>query len=64
MSIVVNPDAQGSGIGQILFHAFMEEASCRGLSMINLTTDRCDNDRVENLVSPSSERLRCLGVER
>jgi ribosomal protein S18 acetylase RimI-like enzyme len=46
MSIAVNPDAQGSGVGQILLHAFMKEASCRGLSMINLTTDRCENDRV------------------
>ncbi len=44
MSIAVLPEKQGQGIGQALVRAFLAEAAQRGLSRVNLTTDKADND--------------------
>lgn len=44
MSIAVLPERQGQGIGQALVRAFLTEAARRGLSKVNLTTDKVDND--------------------
>lgn len=46
MSIAVLPEKQGRGIGQALVQAFLAEAIRRGLSKVNLTTDKVDNDAV------------------
>ena len=46
MSIAVSPDSQGRGIGQSLVKAFLEEAAKRGLKYVNLTTDKNNNDSV------------------
>ncbi|MGB0383216.1 MAG: GNAT family N-acetyltransferase [Ardenticatenaceae bacterium] len=48
MSIAVLPDAQGKGIGQALVQKFLQEAKQRGLTQVNLTTDRLDNDAVNS----------------
>lgn len=44
MSIAVAPEAQGQGVGQALVHAFLREATRRGLAQVNLTTDRLNNE--------------------
>lgn len=44
MSIAVDPNAQGQGIGKALVRAFLREAKKRGLQTVNLTTDAVNND--------------------
>lgn len=44
MSIAVLPECQGSGIGQLLVRAFLDEAKRRGLRQVDLTTDRDNNE--------------------
>ena len=44
MSIAVLPECQGSGIGQTLVSAFLDEAVRRGLRQVDLTTDRDHNE--------------------
>jgi ribosomal protein S18 acetylase RimI-like enzyme len=44
MSIAVSPEVQGTGFGQVLVKAFLEEASRRGLKNVDLTTDKLTND--------------------
>ena len=44
MSIAVLPACQGSGIGQLLVSAFLDEAVRRGLQQVDLTTDRDNNE--------------------
>jgi ribosomal protein S18 acetylase RimI-like enzyme len=46
MSIAVDPEFQGQGIGKLLIDAFLNEAKNRGVSQVNLTTDKVDNDAV------------------
>jgi ribosomal protein S18 acetylase RimI-like enzyme len=46
MSLAVHPAAQSRGIGQSLVTAFLQEAVRRGLTHVDLTTDRIDNDAV------------------
>jgi ribosomal protein S18 acetylase RimI-like enzyme len=46
MSIAVSPDAQGRGLGQALVRAFLEAAASRGVKYVDLTTDKNDNDSV------------------
>jgi len=46
MSIAVSPNSQGRGIGQSLVKAFLEEAAQRGLKYVDLTTDKNNNDAV------------------
>ncbi len=45
-SIGVLPELQGTGAGKKLVHAFLEEARKRGCSKVFLTTDRDDNESV------------------
>jgi ribosomal protein S18 acetylase RimI-like enzyme len=44
MSIAVLPERQGRGIGHVLVRQFLAEARHRGLTTVNLTTDRLDNE--------------------
>jgi ribosomal protein S18 acetylase RimI-like enzyme len=44
MSIAVAPQTQGMGIGKQLVQAFLDEAALRGLTDVNLTTDRRNNE--------------------
>jgi len=44
MSIAVDPDFQGQGIGKLLVKAFLDEAHARGSQHVNLTTDAVNND--------------------
>jgi ribosomal protein S18 acetylase RimI-like enzyme len=46
MSIAVSPEAQGRGLGQVLVKAFLEGAIDRKLKHVDLTTDRNNNDSV------------------
>jgi len=46
MSLAVDPQMQGKGIGQKLVKAFQDEALRRGVRHVNLTTDRLNNDSV------------------
>lgn len=46
MSIAVAPEMQGRGLGQALVKAFLEEAADRGLKYVDLTTDKNNNDFV------------------
>jgi ribosomal protein S18 acetylase RimI-like enzyme len=46
MSIAVSPDSQGHGLGQALVRAFLGEAVGRGLKYVDLTTDKNNNDSV------------------
>lgn len=46
MSIAVSPHNQGEGIGKKLVEAFLAEANNRSLSCVNLTTDKLNNDSV------------------
>lgn len=46
MSIAVDPGIQGKGIGKALVTAFLDEARRVGLSHVNLTTDKLNNDSV------------------
>jgi GNAT superfamily N-acetyltransferase len=46
MSIAVDPEFQGQGIGKLLIDAFLNEAKNRGVSQVNLTTDKVYNDAV------------------
>jgi len=46
MSVAVAPDAQSRGLGQALVKAFLEEAAERGLKHVDLTTDKNNNDSV------------------
>lgn len=46
MSIGVLPEEQGQGIAHELVRKFLSEARRRGLSEVNLTTDRLDNEEV------------------
>ena len=45
LSIAVDPDCQGGGIGSKLVIAFLEEAKELGLDAINLTTDAVNNEK-------------------
>jgi GNAT superfamily N-acetyltransferase len=45
-SIGVLPSLQGTGAGKKLVAAFLDEARCRGCGRVFLTTDRDDNDAV------------------
>jgi ribosomal protein S18 acetylase RimI-like enzyme len=47
-SIGVLPELQGTGAGKQLVQAFLQEASNRGCKRVFLTTDRDDNDAVNN----------------
>lgn len=44
MSLAVSPDAHRGGVGRMLNHAFLAEASRRGATRVFLTTDRIGND--------------------
>jgi len=44
MSVAVDPDCQGQGIGKLLVKAFLDEARSRGSQYVNLTTDAVEND--------------------
>jgi ribosomal protein S18 acetylase RimI-like enzyme len=46
MSVAVAPEAQGQRMGQVLVKAFLEEAVRRGLKHVDLTTDKNNNDSV------------------
>ncbi len=46
MSIAVDPDAQGRGVGYALVNTFLAEAARRGLKHVDLTTDGINNDAV------------------
>ena len=46
MSIAVDPECQGQGIGKLLVNNFLEEAKVRGAQHVNLFTDALDNDAV------------------
>ena len=43
MSIAVDPQQQGKGIGKLLVSEFLELASQRGARQVDLTTDKVDN---------------------
>jgi ribosomal protein S18 acetylase RimI-like enzyme len=43
LSIAIKPFCQGRGIGKALIDAFLAEMKKRGVSVVNLTTDRDDN---------------------
>lgn len=45
MSIGVDPTTQGTGAGKALVLAFFEEARARGATVVDLTTDKVDNER-------------------
>jgi len=57
MSIAVTPSAQGRGVGGQLLQAFLEEAKGRGLAEVNLTTDRLDNEEVNQFYQRHGFRL-------
>jgi len=44
MSIAVDPDCQGQGVGKLLVSAFLDEVKARGSQYVNLTTDAADNE--------------------
>jgi ribosomal protein S18 acetylase RimI-like enzyme len=44
MSIAVDPNCQGYGVGRLLTHSFLKEAGRRGCEYVNLTTDAVNND--------------------
>lgn len=46
MSVAVSPEVQSRGLGQALVKAFLEEATNRGLMHVDLTTDKNNNDSV------------------
>jgi ribosomal protein S18 acetylase RimI-like enzyme len=48
MSLAVDPTAQRSGAGRLLTRAFIEGARHRGAAAVVLTTDRVNNDEVNN----------------
>ena len=51
MSIGVDPQTQANGIGTMLVNEFLAECQRRGLSAVHLTTDRFENDRVNQFYS-------------
>jgi ribosomal protein S18 acetylase RimI-like enzyme len=51
MSIAVDLEAQAGGIGAALVEGFLAECQRRGLSSVHLTTDKCENDRVNRFYS-------------
>lgn len=57
MSLAVSPDAQRSGVGRTLNHAFLEEASRRGAKRVLLTTDRIGNDSVNRFYEKEGFRI-------
>lgn len=57
MSIAVDPEYQGQGIGKLLVDAFLKEAKERGVGQVNLTTDKLDNDAVNAFYLKSGFRL-------
>jgi ribosomal protein S18 acetylase RimI-like enzyme len=57
MSVAVAPEAQGRGLGQALVRAFLEEAADRGLKHVDLTTDKNNNDSVNQFYQRM--RFRC-----
>jgi ribosomal protein S18 acetylase RimI-like enzyme len=46
MSLAVDPDCQGIGIGKLLVLAFLDEAKKSGCFSVNLTTDAVNNDGI------------------
>ena len=46
MSIGVDPKAQSKGIGKILVQHFLKELKYKGIQEVNLTTDRLNNEKV------------------
>jgi len=46
MSVAVAPESQGQGKGQLLVKTFLKEAANRGLKHVDLTTDKNNNDSV------------------
>ena len=46
MSIGINPQAQGKGLGKILVQNFLKELKSKGIYEVNLTTDRLNNKRI------------------
>ncbi len=48
MSIAVNPDEQGKGVGRQLISAFLQEARSCGASSVLLSTDAINNDAVNH----------------
>ncbi|TRZ52744.1 GNAT family N-acetyltransferase [bacterium] len=57
MSVAVSPEAQSRGLGQALVKAFLEEAADRGLKHVDLTTDKHNNDSVNQFYQHM--RFRC-----
>lgn len=45
LSIGVDPSTQGTGAGKALVLAFFDEARRRGAAVVDLTTDKVDNER-------------------
>jgi ribosomal protein S18 acetylase RimI-like enzyme len=56
MSIAVDPDCQGKGVGKKLVEVFLAEAKTRRLEAVELTTDAKDND-------PTNKFYRSLGFQ-
>lgn len=53
MSIAVDPQEQGRGLGKRLVEGFLMEAKRRGAISISLTTDKLNNERVNRFYSQS-----------
>jgi ribosomal protein S18 acetylase RimI-like enzyme len=60
MSVAVAPDAQGHGVGRTLVDAFLKEAIHRKLKYVDLTTDRDNNNSVNQFYV--SRGFRCSRV--
>lgn len=45
MSIGVDPEAQGKGIGKMLVQDFLKQLKSKGVREVNLTTDRLNNEK-------------------
>ncbi|MGB8983003.1 MAG: GNAT family N-acetyltransferase [Anaerolineales bacterium] len=57
MSIAVDPDEQGKGIGNLLLAAFLRESKSRGLLSVLLTTDAVNNESVNGFYLHGGFRL-------
>jgi len=57
MSVAVRPESEGKGIGKKLVKAFCQELAKRGIRTACLTTDRDNNDRVNQFYQKLGFRL-------
>ena len=58
MSIGVDPKAQSKGIGKILVQHFLKELKYKGIQEVNLTTDRLNNEKVNEFYKKSGFTLK------